>query len=460
MMIVSPALLMRFLIVSLALIAISTPAIARENVLDIQEVTSPKGIKAWLVEDHSIPVISIEISFTGAGALTDPKSKQGLSRMLSNMLDEGAGDLSSQAFQKELRDQSISLSFSSSRDTFNGSLKTLKTNKDRALELLKLSLTKPRFDAEPLSRMRAANESRIRSSVSDPEWIAARIMNDQAFSGHAYAMNTGGTLSTLKTITSADLKKSMQENFSLENLKIGVCGDITETELQKLLDDVFGALPAKRKTQTKTDDITLQNQGSIALYKKEIPQTIIEIMQPGLDKNHPDYHGAQVMNQILGASGFGSRLTDEIREKRGLTYGIYSYLFNLEHSDTLAVSTSTGNENVQEMLGLIRTEWDKMKQAPPSTQELTDAKTYMIGALPLSLTSTDKIASLLASLQSDGLPIDYLENRNTAIRSATPDDILRISKTLLNADQFTTVLVGAPQNVTPTITVEKLPNVE
>ncbi len=451
----------RFIFIFLAFSLLASPAAhARETVLDIQEVTSEGGIKAWLVEDHSVPVIAIEFAFVGAGAARDPAEKQGLSRMLSNTMDEGAGDLTSEKFQKELRDLSISLSFSSSRDSFNGSLKTLATNKKRAFELMTLALTAPRFDAEPLERMRAANQSRIRSSLSDPEWIAARILNDRAYAGHPYALNSGGTLGGLEKITAADLKTFHKNNLARGNLKISICGDITEMELKGLLDQIFGKLPEKPAAQPEAKKLDLQNMGTVALYKKDIPQTIVEIMQPGIDKTHPDYHAAQIMNQILGSSGFGSRLTEEIREKRGLTYGIYTYFSNLDDINTLALSTSTGNENVTQMMDLIRTEWTKMKEAPPSTQELADAKSYLIGALPLSLTSTDKIASLLTGLQTDDLPIDYLEKRDAAIRAATPEDILRVSKELLNADKFTTVLVGNPEGVTPHAKIEKIPNVE
>ena len=435
------------------------PSFARENVLDIQEVKTESGIDAWLVEDHSIPVIAFSFSFKGAGAVQEPDNKQGLARILSNTMDEGAGEIPSEAFQKELRDKSISLSFSSSRDNFGGDVKTLTVNKARAFELLKLALNEPRFDEDAVSRMIAANQARIRSSLSDADWIAARLMNDVAYEGHPYARNSGGTLSSLSSITPEDLRNFKNTHLTKDRLHISAAGDITKEELATLIDDVFASLPAEAP-KSEIADLKLQNKNSTFLYEKDIPQTVIEILQPGIDRNSPDFHNAQIMNFILGSSGFGSRLTEEIREKRGLTYGIYSHLSNMDYFDGLGVSTSTKNENVAEMLRLIEEQWNKMRSYPISEEELENAKSYLIGSLPLSLTSTDKIAGILLSLQVDELGIDYLDKREEAIQKASVDDIFRVSQKLLSPENFVTVLVGQPARITPTKTIETLPNAE
>ncbi len=452
---------MRILTLSFAILSLlffALPATAEESLLDIKEVKSKSGISAWLVEDHSIPVITMQFSFKGAGALQDNVTNQGLTRIASNMLDEGAGDLDSQAFQKELRDLSISLHFSSSRDNFGGKVKTLTHNKKRAFELLQLALSAPRFDDEPLQRMIEANASRLRSSLSDPNWMNARILNDVAFTGHPYALNSGGTLSTLPGISADALRDFVKTRLGKNNLRISIAGDITEKELAPLLDRIFGNLP--QVNLLPAPDITIQNQGKIYLHEKDIPQTVIEMMQPGIGRDDPDYQYAQIMNFILGSSGFGSRLTEEIREKRGLTYGIYSSFYSLDHVKGLSVSTSTTNENVGTLLGLVHQEWSKMRDEPITQEELNDAKSYLIGALPLSLTSTDAISRLLLSLQLDDLPINYLDMRNETIQGAQIDDISRVSKRLLDPAKFVTVLSGKPVNANITDFVKELPNAE
>jgi zinc protease len=174
-----------------------------------------------------------------AGSALDPEKKQGLARMVSNTMDEGAGPLDAKAFQKELQDLVISFSFDASRDSFTGELKTLTKNKARAFELAALALTKPRFDQEAIVRMRQANQTRVRSSLSDPDWMAARVLNDRAFEGHAYGLNNGGTLSGLESIGAQDLKNFHKSYLGKNNLYVAVAGDITAEELGTVLDSIF-----------------------------------------------------------------------------------------------------------------------------------------------------------------------------------------------------------------------------
>lgn len=444
-------------VLSITLIFITLPCVTQAKVLDIQEVKSKSGLSAWLVEDHSVPVIALNFSFLNAGARNDPADKQGLARLAANTMDEGAGDLDSRSFQKELQDLSISLSFSADRDHFGGGVQTLTRNRDRAFALLKLALTKPRFDEEPLGRMRAANQARIKSSLVDPDWIAARLQNDRIFADHPYALNSGGTLSTLENVTAADLKdfhKTLGKNI----LIVSAAGDITAPELAALLDDVFGNLPVVEKKESAP--FPLQNAGKTYIYRQDIPQTVVSVAQKGLSRRDSGFQTAQIMNFILGAAGFGSRLMEEVREKRGLTYGIYTGFQNYEQTDVLQLSTSTANENTKKVLELIKAEWRKMINTPVTETELENAKSYLIGSLPLSLTSTGAISGLLLSLQQDGLPIDYLEQRENNIKSATVKDVRDMAQNLLDTDGLTVILVGNPGDIENAETIETLPNVE
>ena len=446
--------------VTIALFLNGSPAFARK-VLDIESVQSPGGIKAWLAENHSVPVISIQFAFRGAGSVNDPADKQGLARMASNTMDEGAGDLDSEHFQKELQDLSIDLHFDASRDDFMGTLKTLTSNEDRAFQLLTLALTKPRFDDEAIARMRAANQSRIRSSLVDPQWIAARILNDVAFAGHPYSKNSGGTLSSLNKITAADLHRFHDEYFAKNNLVISVAGDITKEKLAKLLDQIFGKISSNAiLPSAPLGIINIGGAGETTVYKTDIPQTILEFMQPGIARKDPDYQLAQVMNFVLGSSGFGSHLTEEIREKRGLTYGIYSSFMNMRYFSGLGVSTSTENINAREIITRVKDEWKKMRETPITDKELKDAQSYLVGSLPLSLTSTDEISGMMLSLELDDLPIDYLEKRKEMIKKATAAEVQRVAKRILDENKFAVILVGEPQGVKNFKTIEKIPDVE
>ncbi len=449
--------MIRFLALLTILFCLSSPAQA--EILNIKEVKSAGGITAWLVEDHTIPVLSLRFSFRESGSSSDPADKQGLSRMLSNTMDEGAGDLDSKAFQGLLNDLSISLSFSASRDDFGGSLKTLTKNRTKAFELLSLALTKPRFDAEAVERMRQANLSRIRTDMNDPDWMVARLLNATLFKGHPYELNSGGTLTSLKKINGDDLRQKLKSALTRDHLVVAVAGDISEAELAIALDEIFGSLPAQSE-KSPIADVQLPEKGGIVLYPKEIPQTVIQMALPGIKWKDPDYSAAEVMNFVFGGAGFGSRLMTIIREQRGLTYGIYSGLSEMDHAEIFSISSSTRNETVKELIDLTRAEMDTFLKGPVTAQELHNAKTYLIGSVPLNLTSTDEISAYMLAFQMEGLPRNYLDLREKSLRAVTADDVARVSKRLLDPQKMTIMMVGKPSNLTPTSTVTSLPNVE
>ncbi|MBN8520729.1 MAG: insulinase family protein [Alphaproteobacteria bacterium] len=450
--------MMKFFFALLIGVTLSTHVLARESLLNIQEITTPQGISVWMVQDKTLPIINMQFLFRDSGTALDPADKQGLVRLLSNTMDEGAGDLDSQGFQKNLTDHAITLRFNAGRDGFGGELETLTRHKDKAFHLLSLAMNTPRFDPEPVARMRDANLARIRSAMTDPEWMVARLLNDRAFSGHPYAQNSGGTLSSLPLITSDDLR-GFQKNLSRDRLFVALSGDLTPEEAAKWVDHIFSALPAETSAPA-IPDLTVQNQNTLTLFKQDMPQTLIQIMLPALGRDDPDFYPLQVMNYIFGGAGFGSRLMETAREQRGLTYGIYSGIDHYRHTDVMTISTSTKNENVQEMMDIIRSEMSLITSEPITDQELLDAKSYLTGSIPLMLTSSDKITGMMLSLRTEDLPSDYLDHYIKSIQSVTREDILRVSKKILNPESMTIVMVGNPVNVTPTQIVDELPHVK
>jgi len=446
---------MRILFICLCILSFP----AQASILQIQEVTSKNGVKAWLVEDKSIPVISVRFLFKGAGSVNDSADKQGLSQILSNTLDEGAGDLDSKAFQEKLNNHSISLSFSSSRDDFSGSLKTLSKYQDIAFDLLNLSLTKPRFEDDALTRMIESNLVRIRSNITDPEWMNARLTNAVLYQNHPYAFNSGGTLSSLPRIKSDDLRAKFKTQLAQDNLIVSVAGDMTKQQVLAMLDKVFGDLP-KTADIKKTEDIQISGLSTVTLYKQDIPQTIISMAVEGIKHTDPDYYAAEIMDFIFGSSGFGSRLTEEIREERGLTYGIYSGLSEMEHARVLSIGTSTRNDKVQEVINLTKQTMQDMVKAPVTDKELNDAKSYLIGSVPLQLTSTDRISGMMIGLMRDDLPMDYLETRAQRLKTISIDDVVRASQRLLKSENLKIILVGNPKISDNPEIVLSLPHVE
>lgn len=453
--------MIKSLILTLAFVLLLIPATVQaetKKILDVQVIRTPKGIEAWLVEDKSIPVISMNFHFDG-GLVHDPEDKPGVGRLVSIMLDEGAGELKSQEFQTQLTNDAITLGFTAGRDAFFGRLRTLSTNRDKAFGLLKLAVTAPRFDQDALDRMRKANISQIQEDLGDPSWLSARSFNGMIFEGHAYANPGLGHLASMQTIVRKDLVDFVRDQFRRDALKVAIAGDITRAEAERLIDDTFGSLTEKGETP---EDIRaeLKYSGKTILLPLDAPQTYVAIGAPGIPRTDPLWHAAGIVNYIMGGGGFDARLMKEVREKRGLTYGIYSSLSTMDHAEILQVNFSASNEKVQEALDIIRQQWEKMGAEGPTEREIADAKAYLTGSLLLELSSTADIADVLSGMQRDGLDPDYINRRNKELNAVTLKEARAAAAKLFNKDNLTTILVGKPENINVDILLDAPPGMK
>ncbi len=416
--------------------------------IDVERVTTSGGIEAWLVQDHTNPIISIRFAFRGGSAL-DPEERVGLANMAASTMDEGAGELDSKTFKKILEGKAIDIQFSSGMDNFGGRLKTLVQNQSLAFKFLKLALTQPRFDREPIERIRSQLLVQLKRDEENPHSIAAKALRQALYGDHPYGRSIQGTPVSLKSITADDLRDFVKRRLAKNNLVIGVVGDITKTKLEIILEDTFGNLPTKA-ADWRLPDRQANTNGRIIVVKKEVPQSAILFAGRGLFRNDPDFYAAFVMNHILGGGGFTSRLYREIREKRGLAYSISSGLNPRQASATLIGGAGTANARVRETLDIIKAEWQLMSDYGVSDKELKDAKTYLTGAYPLRFTESGRIANMLVGLQLANLSPDYVKTRNALINEVSRDDVGRIAKKLLDAESLVTVVVGQPSDITST----------
>ena len=411
---------------------------------EIQRVVSPGGIEAWLVEDYTVPVIALEAAFEGGAAL-DPAGKAGLATFAAATLDEGAGPYDSRAFAERLEDLNVSLSFSAGRDRFGVSLKSLSQTRDEAFGLLRLALTGPRFDTEPVERIRRQLLIGARARQQDPGDRAAAAFFARAFPGHPYATPTEGTLETIPSITREDLQAFAATRLARGGLRIAVAGAISAEDLGPLLDSTFGDLPAGEPASA-VPDASVAASG-VTVERMEVPQSSILFGLPGIARDDPDFIPAYVMNYVLGGGGFASRLTQQVRVERGLAYSVYSYLAPLDHGPLWIGGAGTQNARVAETLDVVRAELARMRDGGVTEQELADAKTYLTGAYPLRFDTNSKIAGQLLSIQVEGLGIDYPERRNALIEAVTRDDIARVARRLLDPDRLLVVVAGAPEGI-------------
>jgi zinc protease len=414
---------------SLLALTVSIPA---QAAVKIQEVRSEGGISAWLVEDYSVPIITLRFAFAG-GESQDPVGKEGLVNLMTGLFDEGAGDLDSDAFQTRLDDAGAEIGFRASRDNIYGSMRMLADQKDEALELMRLALVAPRFDQAPIDRIRSQIVSGIRSQERDPEVEAGRRWLAALYGSHPYSRPDDGTETTLKTITADDLRTLHQGLFARDGLKVAVVGAIDADTLKRELDKLFGELPEKSSARI-VPDVTPKLAQEIT-YEYALPQTGLRLAYPGVARNDPDFFPAVLMNHILGGGTFTSRLFREVREERGLTYGIDSMLVNYEHANSLVIVTSTRAGKGGETLDIIRDVVKTMAEEGPTEAELAAAKKYLIGAYAINnLDSSNSIASTLVELQIDGLGADYFERRADYINAVTFEQTKAVARKLLDTE--------------------------
>ncbi len=412
---------------------------------DIQEVTTKGGIKAWFVQEKSIPIVSMEVVWRG-GASLDGKDKAGLASLAASTMDEGAGDLDSRAFQTRLSDLAISLRFDAAKDNFQGSLKTLRENREEAFRLFGLAITDPQFAEEPVERIRNQILVNLNRKLSDPNSLAGRAWFEAAFDGHPYAVPSDGTVESVKRITINDLKNFKKRQIARDNMVISVIGDISKEELMTLLDKTF--LPIPKKAEINTPEIAAPNtEKGVIVIDQDIPQSVVVFGGQGVLRDDDDYYAAYVLNYILGGGGFESRLNKEVREERGLVYSIYSYLYPLRSAGLQLGGFGTSNASAGEAISLVRAEIRKIRENGVTEKELASAKTYLNGSFPLRLSSNSNIANIMVSMQLHDLPIDYLQNRPKLINAVTLEDIKRVANKLMDPDNLLIAVVGKPKGL-------------
>ncbi|MCP5087858.1 MAG: insulinase family protein [Rhodobacteraceae bacterium] len=435
---------MRMLFIFIVLIIHALPLQAQ---IKIQEVTSPGGIKAWLVEEHSIPFIALHTGFRG-GASLDPADKLGATNLMMALLEEGTGDMDAAAFLRAAEELAADFTFSARRDSLTVSARVLTSNAPEALGLLKRAITEPAFNPAAFERVRQQVLSNLNSEQSDPDAIARKTLNRIAYGTHPYGRPTDGTLETVSALTPEDLRAAHQAGLSRDHLVVGVVGDVTADELGPMLDALLGELPeAGAELPEKTE---FGAPGGTEVVELDTPQSVAIWAQKGIDRHHPEFMATYVMMHILGGGGFGSRLTEEVREKRGLTYGVYSYLAALDHSSFAGGGVSSANDRIGEAIEVIRDEWAKMATGGITAEELETAQQYLTGSYPLRFDSNSKIARTLVGMQLDKLPIDYVNTRNDKVNALTLEQVSRAARKLLDPEGLQFVVVGKPVGVTAT----------
>jgi zinc protease len=424
-----------------ALLLLAAPVHAE---IEIKEVTSPGGIKAWLVEDHNIPFAALELQFKGGTSLDAPE-KRGAVNLMTATLEEGAGEMDSRAFAEAREALAADISFDSGSDSVGVSVKFLTENRDQVIDLLREALVNPRFDQDAVDRVREQVLSNLRSNEKDPGTIASEKFDALAFGDHPYASTGDGTIATVTALTRDDIVAAHKGALARDRVYVAASGDITAEELGVLLDRLLGDLPATGAPLP--GDAPWLLPAGVTVVDFPTPQSTVFFGQKGIPRDDPDFFPAFVLNEVLGGGRFTARLMTEVREKRGLTYGIGTYIVNMDHADMLLGQFAASNDKVAEAIKVVKEEWGRIVSDGVTPEELETTKTYLTGSYPLRFDGNGPIASILVGMQMDGMPKEYVTTRNAKVEAVTMEDIKRVAARLFKPEELQFVVVGQPEGM-------------
>jgi zinc protease len=418
------------------------PASVSQSV-KIREIESPGGVKAWLVEDYAVPIVSLDFAFRG-GATQDPEGKAGATTVMSGLLDEGAGDLDSQAFHRALDDKAIEIGFHADADKVSGRMRTLSKNLDSAGALLALSVNAPRFDEEPFDRVREQIKAHLRHEINDPGTVAWRGFRARVFAGHPYARPSDGTDTSLDALARPDMAALAGRLLARDALYVAVVGALDEERAGRLVDEAFAHLPAKASLRS-VGRAPFHGLGTEEVLDLDVPQTTIRFGRPAPERDDPLYIPSFVLTHILGGgTGLSSRLFREVREKRGLAYTAYAGLSTQDRVSFLTGGTTTKNERARESLDVIREQILDMAANAVSEEELEKGKRYLIGSFPLRFDTSTKIAGQLVQMQLDGYGREWLTERNERIRAVGMAEAKAAAAALFGDGALSVTMAGRP----------------
>ncbi len=411
----------------------------------VQEVVSPGGIRAWLAEEHSIPFTALEIRFRGGAALDAPERRGAINLMMA-LLEEGAGPLDARAFAEAREELAASFAFEASDDVARISARFLSENRDESVALLKLAMMEPRFDRDALERVRAQVLAVIRSEETDPGAIAGRVFDRLAWGEHPYGSSRNGTVESVSALGQADMRDAWARVFGRDRLYVAAAGDITAEELGLLLDELLLDLPESASVPP-APEAGYRLEPGVTVVGFDTPQAVALFGHEGIARDDPDYIPAYILNEVFGGRGLQSRLTRELRERRGLTYGVSTFLLPMEYGRLVMGQVRSDNSRMAESVALIRREWARIAGEGLTGAELEEAKTYLTGAYPLRFDGNAPIARILVGMQMIGLPRDYIRNRNDMVRAVTLEDVNRVARRLYQPDKLHFVVVGRPDGL-------------
>jgi len=411
------------------------------DIIPTRSVTA-NGMTVLFLEQHFLPTVEIH-ALVKVGSAQDPPDKAGLANLTASLLDEGTLTQTSRQIAEQIDFVGGSLEAHAAEDFTTASTRVLKKDADLGFALLADMLQHPAFHKQEFERVRTQILGEIVSDDDDPGNVAMKAFHQLIFHGHPYSWPAHGTEETLTRITVADIQQFHAREYLPNQTILVIVGDLTQDQAATLVQTHFGSWKKGTPSPYQMKKPASIERKMVQLIEKDLTQSTIVLGHTGISRTNPDYYAVTVMNYILGAGGFSSRLMDSIRDKQGLAYGIMSQFDSRLMPGAFFISLQTRTDVTNQAIAGVLTEIKGMRDAPVTDQELNEAKSFIVGSFPLRVDSSAKLANVLAQVELYNLGLDYFTQYPRAIEKVTKDDVLRVAKQYLDPQHYALVVVGS-----------------
>ena len=410
--------------------------------VDIQHWQTSNGADVYFVENHDLPIIDLSVNFA-AGSARDEQATSGLASLTRHMMTLGAGDLTDAEISRRIADVGAIMSGEVDQDRARFDLRTLSSAREReqALDVYAKVLQQPDFPAEVLAREQARIVAGLKDAATQPESIASKAFMAAVYGDHPYALDPNGEPETVAALKREDLVQFYRRHYGANGAVIAMIGDMSRDEAERIAERLSAGLPKTAKP-APLPEVRYPQQAQLEHLPHPATQSHILLGYPGVKRGDRDYFSLYVGNYILGGGGFVSRLTEEVREQRGLAYSVYSYFLPLQQLGPFQIGLQTKAEQGGEALKVVRETLRKFLQQGPTEAELKAAKQNIIGGFPLRLDSNSKILQYLAVIGFYRLPLTYLDDFNREVEQVTTAQIKDAFQRRIDIDRLATIIVG------------------
>jgi zinc protease len=409
--------------------------------LDAKRSIFPNGLIVLHSENHSLPIVMVTL-LVKAGQINEPKDKAGLANLVAELLTEGTKHRTSRDISEEIEFVGASFNASAGSDYMTITLSVLKKDIYKGFELFSDILLNPIFPQEEIERKKVLIKGFLRQQEEEPAFLANRSFKKEVCGEHPYGRIVEGSVETIEAIKREDILGFYSDYFLPNNSIISISGDLTTDEINSIMKKYLGDwrkvdLPLKTVSLLKGKKIK-----KIVKIDRDLTQANIILGHSGISRGNPDYYAISVMNYILGGGGFSSRLMQSIRDKMGLAYDVYSSFISNNEGGMFQVEVQTKNESTNVVISEVLKQMERMRKECVSSEDLSEAKSYLTGSFPRRLDTNRKIADLLAYVEFYNLGLDYVEKYPDYINSVTKEDVIRVARKYLVPENYVLVVVA------------------